>query len=185
MLDEAGLGDVIRVNFTRILFRMETRRDYDVGSDGGDVARYLRGEEGPDPARKGAWLGRLRREQAEGKRRERVHVWRGPLSDYLLYECEWGYLPNSRAGERIKVLDLAERPRPEGLIDDHDFILIDDRLAIRMHYEAQGRFTGAEILGDEALPRYRAARDAALEASEPFDAYWSRHPQYHRRNRAA
>jgi hypothetical protein len=184
MLDAAQLGDLIRSRFTASAFRLETLDSYDVGSDGGDVARYLRGENGPDPARKDAWLARLRREVSEGRRRQRVHVWTGPLTPYLRYEAEWGYLPNVRAGEDVRILDLAERPRPEGL-PEHDFWLLDNRTAIRMHYDAGGSFVGAEVVGDDALPRYIAARDAAVRAAEPFIPYWQRHPEYHRQNRAA
>jgi len=184
MLDATQLGELIRGHFTSSAFRLETLASYDVGSDGGDVARYLRGESAPDPSRKDAWLARLRREAAEGKQRQRVHVWRGPLSPYLRYEAEWGYLPNVMAGEDVRVLDLAERSRPDDLVD-HDFWLLDDQMVVRMHYDERGCFVGAEVLADADLPRYRAARDAAISAAEPFVSYWQRHPEYHRANRAA
>jgi hypothetical protein len=184
-LDAAQLGELIRSRFTRRAFRLETRAAYEVGSDGGDVARYLRGEREPDPERKGAWLTRLRAEQAAGKLRQRVHVLRSPLSGYLRYECEWGYVPNVAAGEDVRILDLAERPLPAGLDIDHDFWLLDDQLVVRMHYDEGGRFLGAEVLVAAELPRYRLGRDAALEAAEPFSSYWGRHPEYHRVNQAA
>lgn len=187
MLNEAQLGEKIRELYQTETFRMEMRDEYSVASDGSDVARYLRGDAEPDPARKGPWLARLRAEAAEGKRRQRVHVWRGPLSGYLLYEAEWGYLPNSEAGEDIRILDLAEQPLPPALalVGGHDWHLIENTTVIRMHYAETGRFAGAEILGEEELPRYRAARDAALQAAVPFTSYWGQHPEYHRRNRAA
>ena len=184
MLDVTGLGEYIDSHFTRHAFRLETLAVYDVPSDGEDVERYLRGEPGPDPARKGPWLERLRRERREGKRRQRVHVVRSPLSDYLRYECEWGYLPNVAAGEEVWILDLAERPAPAGLVD-HDFWLLDDEHVVRMHYDDQGRFIGAEVLDAEQLPRYQRARDLAVAAAEPFLDYWRRHPEYHRANWSA
>jgi hypothetical protein len=185
MLEAPQLGEFIRSRFTRLAFRLETLDAYDVGSDGGDVARYLRGEPEPDPERKGAWLARLRDERAAGKFRQRVHVLRSPLSDYLRYECEWGYVPNVAAGEDVRILDLAEQPRPAGLDIDHDFWLLDDQAVVRMHYDPAGRFTGAEILTEADLPRYRAARDAALSAAEPFTSYWQRHTEYHRSSQVA
>jgi len=100
-LDALQLGELIRSQFTRHAFRLETQDAYDVGDDGGDVARYLRGEPEPDSQRKGAWLERLRAERAAGKTRSRVHVLRSPLSDYLRYECEWGCLLNVAAGEDV------------------------------------------------------------------------------------
>jgi hypothetical protein len=185
MLDAAQLGELIRSRFTLRAFRLETLDAYDVGDDGGDVARYLRGEPEPDPERKGAWLARLQAEKSAGKVRQRVHVLRGPLSDYLRYECEWGYLPNVAAGEDVRILDLAERPRPALLEVDHDFWLLDDQVIVRMHYDQCHRFDGAEVLADSELSRYRAARDAALSAAEPFSRYWDRHPEYHRANQTA
>ena len=185
MLDAPQLGELIRSQFTRRAFRLETLDAYDVGDDGGDVARYLRGEAEPDPERKGAWLARLRAEQAAGKARQRVHVLGSPLSDYLRYECEWGYLPNVAVGEDVRILDLAERSRPAALDIDHDFWLLDDQVIVRMHYDERGRFLGAEVLDGTELSRYRAAKDAALAEAEPFTRYWDRHPEYHRANWAA
>jgi hypothetical protein len=68
-LDVKQLGDLIQARFTRTAFRLETLDAYEVASDGGDVARYLRGGKEPDPERKGAWLARLRREAAEESKR--------------------------------------------------------------------------------------------------------------------
>lgn len=168
------------------LFRLETLDTYRSASDGDDVTRYLRGEPAPDPERKGAWLSRLRRERAQGLLRQRVHVVRGPLSPYCRYECEWGYSLNSEAGEDIRILDLAEQRLPAAADVGHDFWLVDGHDVIRMDYDDTGRFVQAELLGAEALPRYRAARDALLDAAEPFDFYWGRHPEYHQvNNRAA
>jgi hypothetical protein len=177
MLGEARFEEVMS-GFRRHAFRLETLDVYNVGEDN-EVARYLRGELAPDPEDQEPWLATLRAERAAGKMRQRVHVLRGPLTSYLRYECEWGYLPNTAAGEDVRILDLAERPRPAGLDVDHDFWLLDDSDVLRMHYDAGGGFLGAEILGEEMLPRYLAARDAALGAAEPFASYWRRHPEYH------
>lgn len=99
MLDSEELTKFIAGRFTRLAFRLETLDPCSVGSDGGDVARYLRGESAPDPERKERWLAHLRRERAEGKLTERVHVLRSPLTGYLRYECEWG-VPAERRGGR-------------------------------------------------------------------------------------
>ena len=184
-LDLPQVGEILS-GFSAAVFRLELRDTYTSASDGGDVARYLAGQPSPDPARKAPLLARLRAERAEGRRRQRVHVVRSPLSPYLCYECEWGYAPNAEAGEDIRILDLAERPLPPALQGfDHDFWLVDGETVIRMHYDGDGRFAGAEILAPAELPLYLAARDAALAAAEPFPSYWNRHPQFHRANQAA
>jgi hypothetical protein len=182
VLTAPELGEYIDARLTRSAFRLELLDAYDVEADGGDYERFLRGEPSPTLARKQPWLDRLRREAAAGILNHRVHVLRTPLTDYLRYECEWGYSPNSAAGEDIRILDLAERPRPEGLVD-HDFWLIDDRHAIRMYYDASGRYLGAEPVEDPAP--YRRARDAAVTAAEPFPAWWARHCEEWREHRVA
>jgi hypothetical protein len=192
MWDERQLGEYIDAHFTSELFRLETLPHYEVAGDGGDLARYLAGEPGPDMTRKGPWLDVIRGEVARGLHTYRVHVVNGPLSDYLRFEFEWGYTYNEQAGEHIRILDLAERPRPDALVDE-DFWLIagrpergePDRVA-KMHYDDAGRFLGAELAADEAeVARYRQAREAAWSAAVPFRDYWQAHPQYWRTHRAA
>jgi hypothetical protein len=166
---------------TRSAFRLETLDRYTVDSDEGNVERYLAGEEGPSWAQGSDWMDYLQQEKASGIRRYRVHIAESPLSDYLRYECEWGYVYTSQAGEEIYILDTAENPRPPGLIDE-DFWLYDDTHVVVMHYDGDGRFITAEALPDSETPRYRRYRDLALSAAVPFADYWQRHPGYWREN---
>lgn len=184
MLDLDAVVDFFNTHITRSAFRLENLDRYDVETDGLDVSRYLAGEDDPNAAAKQPWLDQLRADTAAGKRWSRVHVVRSPLNDYLRYECEWGYAYNVAAGEDVRILDLTERPRPAGLIDE-EFWLLDDAHPLRMHYDDVGRFVGGELLGSEQLSRYRVARGAAWNAAEPFESYWARHPEYHRASRAA
>src|SRR5690349_21452596 len=99
MLDIEQTTEFFDQHYHRTAFRLETRDSYDVGSDGGDVARYLRGEPAPHAGRKNPWLEELAAERRAGRSRSRVHVLATPLGDYLRYECEWGYVLNVQAGE--------------------------------------------------------------------------------------
>jgi hypothetical protein len=182
VLTAPDLGEYIDARLTRSAFRLELLDRYDVESDGADYERFLRGESTPTMDRKNPWLNRLRRERAAGIHNHRVHVLRTPLTDYLRYECEWGYAYNAAAGEDIRILDVTERSVPDGLVD-HDFWLIDDEHGIRMHYDAGGRFIGAEPVADPAP--YRRARDVAVAVAEPFDNWWSRHRGEWREHRVA
>lgn len=184
MLDERELDEFFAQHFHRTAFRLEVRDSYAVASDGGDLARYLAGEDAPDATRKNAWLDELRADTAAGKRWQWVHVVRGPLSDYLRYEFEWGYAVNIHAGAEVRILDLAECPRPAGLLDE-DFWLLDDDGVLVMRYDARGRFLGAESTALAELARYRRARDVAWQAATPFADYWAAHPGYHRQVWAA
>ncbi len=184
MLDERELDQFFAEHFRRTAFRLEVRDDYAVASDGGDLARYLAGEDAPDPARKNAWLDELRADTAAGKRWEWVHVVRGPLSDYLRYACEWGYAVNVGAGAEVRILDVTGRAWPAD-VPSEDFWLLDDAAVLHMHYDNGGRFLGAERAGDAELADCRRAREAAWSAAEPFADWWGAHPEYHRATRVA
>lgn len=182
LLNERELGELLD-QAQHDLFRLETLDAYEVASDGSDFARYLAGEPGPDPARKEPWLARLREDADRGLHNRRVHVVRSPLTAYERYECEWGYAPNSQAGEDIRILDLAEHPAPAGLVD-HDFWLMDDQMVVVMHYDRAGQYLGASVAEGGQLDRYRRAVAAAWQAAQPFGDYWAAHPQYQREHAA-
>lgn len=184
MLDLDAVTDFFYTHITRSAFRLELLDTYDVETDGADVARYLAGEPDPNAEAKQPWLDKLAADIAAGTVWSRVHVVRSPLNDYLRYEFEWGYAYNAAAGEQIRILDLAERAAPAGLIDE-EFWILDDQHLLLMHYDQAGRFAGGTTPDPANLPQYRAARDAAWAAAEPFEFYWARHPEYHRDNRRA
>lgn len=180
MLSANELGRHIDDRLSQSAFRLELLDLYDVESNGDDFERFVAGEDSPTPGRKDPWLARLRHEAAAGIRNHRVHILSRPLTAYLRYECEWGYSLNVDAGEEIGILDTSKHPAPADLVD-HDFWLIDDEHAIRMHYDAQGRFVGAEPAPD-LLETYRHSRDVAVAAAMPFHTWWRRHPEEHRAN---
>lgn len=177
MLTLDDLDPIFDAHYTRTAFRLEVLPQYGVASDGTDVARYLAGEPDPTPERKNPWLDELRAEKAAGKYRHRVHVLTRPLTGYLRYECEWGYVPNVAAGETVRILDLTSRTAPAGLIDE-EFWLLDDDTVVVMHYNADGEFLGADLAND--VGRYVRARDVAVAASEDFTTWWAAHPEEHR-----
>lgn len=175
MLDAAELGAHLE-RYRHRLFRMETLSAYAVSADGDDYHRWVAGEREPTWERKQPWLDTLRADRAVGKVRYRLRILSAELTDYERYACEWGYALNTEAGEDIRVLRHGEHDIPHGVIE-RDFWVVDDDLAVLMHYDEHARFAGAEL----PLPGlYRRARDVAWEAGEPFGQWWARHPELRR-----
>lgn len=177
-LDLNELLDYFERHYTYSAYRWETLPAYDVGSDGGDVARYLRGEPEPDVELTAGWRQVLRDEKAAGKWRHRVRLLHAPITPYERYECEWGYLPNAACGEDIRVLSPGEHHIPSGL-PDHDFWLLDEMHPVTMRYSATGEFEGATV-EPGLLGEYRVAREQALACAVRFEGWWARHPELHR-----
>ncbi|MQA63493.1 MAG: hypothetical protein GEU86_18865 [Actinophytocola sp.] len=108
---------------------------------------------------------------------------RPPLTDYLRYECEWGYTYNVRAGEDVRILDLSQAPPgTEVLADVGDFFLVDGEHAIRMNYSASGDFDGAVPVGPEVADCFRVLAHTSWQLATPFETWWGEHPQYQRSN---
>lgn len=181
LLDLDAVDAFIEDRFTRSAFRLEVLDTYTVDSDRDNFERYLTGGTVPYWAEGDEWMDKLAHDRAAGKRNYRVHVVHSPLNEYLRYECEWGYIYTSRAGEDIYILDTAETPRPAGLIDE-DFYLVDDEHVLVMRYDSEGHVLGGEPRPPSETPRYRHCRDVAMAHAVSFSTYWAGHPQYWREN---
>jgi Family of unknown function (DUF6879) len=168
-------------DFTHTAFRMETLPRYTVDSETQRLRRYLDGEPLEIEAGTREWLEFMAAEIRSGKRWHKVHILRSPPSQYLRFECEWGYAVSARYGQEVYILDEAERPRP-GTIPDEDFWLFDEDTVARLHYDDEGHFLGADLADGTDVPRYRGYRDLAVDAAEPFASWWARHPEYRREN---
>ncbi|CAJ64971.1 MULTISPECIES: DUF6879 family protein [Frankia] len=163
-------------------FRLEGHHTYSTTVEQPRLHAYLAGEPYDQASEPTAWLAEIHDRVAGGLRFRKVRVLQGPLSAYERWECEWSYPATERAGQRTFVLDLAETPDPPAL-PDYDWWMFDERLVLRMHYDAAGNFVGGELLDDPiAAAAHVSFRDAALAAAVPFPAYWAGHPQYWRRN---
>lgn len=163
-------------DFEHTLFRYEQLPSYAVDDDGDDYHRWVAGEPEPSWDRKQPWLDVLYADHAAGRRRCRVRRLSADLTAYERYACDWGYRLNSRAGEDIRILRGDEHRIPP--LPTVDFWVVDDHTAIVMHYD-DGRFLHATREPTPDL--YIAARDTAWAVGEPFDRWWARHSELHRR----
>lgn len=78
------------------------------------------------------------------------------------------------------MLHVGEHDIPPGLLTI-DYWIVVETYAVPMHYDSQGRFLGAEVAPADRLADFVRDRDRAWAAAEPFDTWWARHPELHRR----
>ena len=170
------LGEFVAKHHTRDLFRLETLPFYNAASDADDVRRYLRGEPAPTAEAKRPWLDRIRADVTSGRFWRRIHAVTQPLSDYVRYECEWGYVPNSAAGEQIRIAELTP-----ALTQIGDFFVLDGMHVVRSYYDETGRFVNAGVMGDSASAApFLAIAELLWNQATNFSAWWNTHPRYHR-----
>ncbi|GAA0955079.1 DUF6879 family protein [Nonomuraea longicatena] len=159
--------------FEREAFRLETLDFYDSGGTQIGLPAFLAGEEEPEQFKNSPWTVTVSNAVQAGKRMYRAHVVTTPLTDYLRFEFAWGYHRNAKAGEEFYILDLAQRNVPG--LPSHDFWLFDEQKVVRMDYDDQGAYLGAEVLPETRTAEYVRYRDLALEHAESLAAFWERH----------
>lgn len=165
----------------RDLFRIETLASYDTAATTSEYRRWLANETEPDWELRRPWLNKLTQWAEQGRPRRRVRLIHDPIAQYERYACDWSYPSSVAAGELIQVLDLGEVQPPNELRDaPGDWYLIDGRDTVKMHYDAESRFVGAERIDAQHIEIYRSAADAVWVATEPFTRWWGRHPEYQR-----
>lgn len=183
MLTLSQLGEYIGARHTFDLFRLETLSHYEAASDEDDFRRYQDGETAPRARVKEPFLARLLADNAAGKRWRRVHTVSHPLTDYLRYECEWGYAFNVAAGEDVRILDLDKLGLDTFEHRVADFFVIDGEFVVRSIYDDRHRFSHAEVI-DDRRP-YLLLSELLWCLAESFTPWWTAHTEYHRGTPAA
>ncbi|GAA1955319.1 DUF6879 family protein [Kitasatospora viridis] len=166
------LGDWFS-QFDRDAFRLETLDDYSQSGGLDAYQAFLAGQEQPEDYKNSSWVTTVGDATRSGKRMCRVHILSRPLTPYLRFELGWGYRRNAAAGEEFFILDTTdcENPIPAA----PDFWLFDDHTAAAMNYDGNGRYLGVDFVVGERVAEFRAYRDAALTAAEPFADWWAKY----------
>ncbi len=157
-------------SFQQSAFRLETLAQYLVAEEADDFAAFQAGR--PPPRRTpedDEWLRMIAQDTAAGKHWSRVHVVEHPLTSYLRYELAC-YPDSVAAGEQVLIADRDAHPQLVSL-ENGDFWLFDDRLVVRMRYDDQGHWLGAERAPDADLQEYHRRRDLALAHAVPLEDY--------------
>ena len=156
-------------DFTRSAFRLELLPVYTMPGEADELRRFEAGEK-PPPDYHYGWLDTVPAARRAGKTISRVRVVRRPLTTYIRYEFEWGFVYNVKAGEDIRVLDLTDQSGPD--LPDHDFWLFDETIVVKLLYRPDGTQIGRELVQTPDLDAYRGWRDATWQAAVPFRDYW-------------
>lgn len=150
--------------FSDSAFRIEIRDSYLEEEEADALVRFRGGGDADSPAM-AAWRTLIAGHVAAGHTMRRVHLVRLPLSEYLRWEFA-AQAGSVAAGEDIRVIDLDQHPEFDDL--DEDVWLLDNRVAVCMVYETDGRLFRPERLDEAALERSRVWRDRVWEVATPL-----------------
>lgn len=154
--------------FKKSHFRLQVQPVYKVGWEQEDFQQFLktgRREVNPDSPE----FIKHRELRAAGKISQRVYVVTPPLTDYQRYVFGY-YHYSALAGEDLRVIDLSRGPNPG--LPDYDFILLDEKTVVKLHYEKDdGTYIGRELLPDADPVEYIRYKGLAVANSIPFLEY--------------
>jgi hypothetical protein len=161
-------------HFGEVARRLELRQEYMSPGEEARIRAWREGQPRPDRSvRTSPWLRRVAVTTAAGKRWERIHVVRHPLSEYVRYQLQ-GYVESAAAGEEIWIADLSADPSLATLTSEAWQLdpASENALALLMHYDEAGRWMGAEATRNPAvLDRCRREWAIAMAHSVPLNVY--------------
>ncbi|GLU45886.1 DUF6879 family protein [Nocardiopsis ansamitocini] len=154
--------------FQREAWRLETLPQYLMPQEAEEFEAFRDGARIDPASVSNEYTDRLRRQVTQGRSQGRVHVLTRPLSDYLRFEFHHYYKAHSLAGERIRILDVTDRPNPlEGV---QDFWMFDRFEVVLMNYHSDGRQIGREVFHGDVAPFLDYQR-IAVDESVSFEEY--------------
>lgn len=160
-------------------FRLETLQTYDAEYESEAFRKFLTVDESEMPRKQTGWAAEVKAGIAAGRRYDRVHVITEPLSDYIRFQCAWGYRHNLTAGENIRILAVHEDNWPDGL-PHLDYWLFDSHQLVLMNYADDGSFSTELVEDPEWVVAANRWRDHAIQRSIPFPEYETRFDTYMR-----
>ncbi|MEV4049598.1 DUF6879 family protein [Amycolatopsis sp. NPDC049688] len=148
-------GQLFRT-FEHTAFRLETRDQYKSANEAEALRQFVAGEP-IDMGWFSNWLSMIREATQEGRRFSRVRVVSTPLTDYSRFGIFCSEYTNA-AGEDIRYLTRDQA----GELPDYDFWLFDSRKLVKMLFDDEENFLGAEVIDDPSvIVNHNYWRDAA------------------------
>lgn len=163
--------------FEHSAYRLETLDRYDTGEEDG-FKRFASGRALMERNKSRLSYQRVVREAVRtGKRMERVHVVREPLSPYLQWEILWGYCDNVALGENVRLLPISATDQWPAL-PQKDYWMFDSSDVFTMCYDEAGHFHGCEKVEDPGqIVKHCLWRDVAWHYAVPYHRYMAERPE--------
>lgn len=162
-------------SFKQSAYRLETLQAYAEAGESGPFNQYLKGVL-PPPNWTQEWCDMTRSHIDAGRTMRRVHIVDLPLSNYMKFEIECGYVYNDKAGEAVRLLDR-KKLSPELLkITQEDFWFFDNSTVMVNDYDKTGALYQARITTDPKAVAYYSNVDRQIwDLSVPFKDFYKTH----------
>lgn len=133
-------------NFKTSAKRLELLQEYHVGEEWENFEKYRKGFPVPLFDEQKQWNEQIREWKNQGKTVERIRLIDSPVSDYVKFEIEIGYLPSALCGQNVKFVSRKKfnQNNPDKI--KKDFWIFDDSIVFEMNYDEKGSFLGGQVV---------------------------------------
>lgn len=127
--------------FKRSARRLEILQEYRIEGDEWDTfAKFQAGQPTPIYAELAEWIEMLDGWYKDGKEVERIRIIENPLTSYLKYEIDLGYIPAAMHGQKVNFVSKSKYEQiSKGKIHS-DFWIFDDEIVFELLYDENGAF---------------------------------------------
>ena len=144
------------LNFKKSEKRLEVLQEYYI--EGGELKQYnnycecKRVEELDDLKE---WNEFIRQSTEQGKIIERIRVLKNPVSSYLKYEIEHGFVPSQEYGQKVRFVSESIYKKLNKSAIKNEFWIFDDEVIFEMVYSKKGDFIkSCQVFGQEYIELY-------------------------------
>jgi len=157
--------------FQKIAFRWERLESYRVNSEVEYFEYYIHKGVCLADDCSNDWIKVVENANRQGKAIQRVRLLPEEIGDYLRFEIDCGYIYSAEQGEKIYFIpqNIANSLKN---IPDYDFWLFDDKILVKMNYDNEGNFLGAEkIKNEHEIRKSLMAKNALIKNSILFEEW--------------
>ncbi len=131
--------------FKKSAKRLELFQEYHMeGQEWDSFHMYLSGKYVPIFDDLSEWNNQLLEYKSQGKTVERIRLIKSPVSSYLRFEIDLGYLPSSLCGQKVKFISEMDFKLLNKDNLKNDFWIFDDEIVFEMLYDEKGAFYGSK-----------------------------------------
>lgn len=138
------------LKFKRSAKRLEILQEYHMDGDEWDTfQKYRNGYPTPIFNELDEWNNQIKEWSKQGKTVERIRVIDSPLTDYLKYQIDLGYLPSALCGQSVRFVSKKVFDAVNKYNIKNDIWIFDDKHAFEMIYDKNGVFIESREVNSE------------------------------------
>ena len=143
-------------SFKKSAKRLEVLQEYHI--EGGELEQYNNFCEGKkveefDDLKE--WNKFIRQSTEQGKIIERIRVVKNPVSKYIKFEIELGYISSQKCGQVVDFISFEKFNKINKTNINNEFWIFDDEIIFEMIYNEKGEFLKSnQVFGKEYIELY-------------------------------